>query len=98
MAKLPKLWVHVEDGETWLSEYPDDSPNRSRLATEADLTAELVADYLDRKAEGSNHHDFVGLHLYLARVVLMAVNGDSEVSRAVMLALLRKGGLHRVGE
>lgn len=94
MAKMPKLWVHVEDDVTWISEYPDDSPNSSRRATDADLTAKLVADYLDRKAEGSNHHDFVGLHMYLAR--LIADKAGVGGARAVMLELLRCGGLHGV--
>jgi hypothetical protein len=94
MVKMPKLWLHVEDDGTWLSEYPDDSPNKSRRATEADLTAERVAAYLDRNAERENYHDFVGLHSYL--VGLIEVIAGKKCARAVMLVLLRHGGLHQV--
>jgi uncharacterized protein YehS (DUF1456 family) len=93
MAKMPKLWLNDEEGFVYLSDLQGE-PAMCRLATYVDLTAERVAAYLDRKAEGSNHHDFVGLHSYL--VGLIEEKAGAECARAVMRVLLRHGGLHRV--
>lgn len=91
MAKMPKLWLVNEHGYRFLTEHPGDSTD-CRRAIEADLTADRVAAYLDDKAEGSNYHDFVGLHSYL--VGLIEEKAGAECARAVMRVLLRHGGLH----
>lgn len=93
MTKMPKLGLTDEEGFVYLSDHQGD-PAICRPATEADLTADRVAAYLDRKAEGSNHHDFVGLHSYL--VGLIEETAGAECARLVMRVLLRHGGLHRV--
>lgn len=89
MAKQ-KVYVVTEDGYTHLSFDGDFYDNR-RLATNADLTLKAMAQLLDDDAEGSNHHDFVGLHADLGK--LIAKETDTETATRIMRKIVDRGGL-----
>jgi hypothetical protein len=96
MAEKAKLYMVREDddgGPEWLSRHPEGRAT-CREATEEDLAAGVIADYLDDQAEGDNYHDFVPLHSRLAG--LLEVAGGPGAARIVMRAILDRGGLHRM--
>lgn len=90
------FWIQEDDCEHgYLSKYEESSDRYvSRPATDADLTAENVADFLDQHAEDRNRHDFVGCHQGL--MSLLTFHLKPVKVREIMLAVLEAGGLDRL--
>lgn len=92
-----KLWIVLKnDKPIMLTEYPEDFADGEtvRRARPGDLYPSLVADYLDQKCEDCNRHDYVGAHKALFRLLCREL--EARDVHAVMRAILRRGGLHKM--
>lgn len=91
MAKEKPLYMVREHaaGPEWLSYEPEEY---SRKATEADLTLEVVADFLDHAAENINAHDFVESHKAMAALLYQEVGRKKATE--IFRRLLKYRGIH----
>ena len=102
MAAVKLYLVFSKSKPLWLTDCPDSASDDAeanpgctfREATEADLTAKLVAEYLDQQCENRNYHDFCGVHAALAKLLREKVG--KEHAAAILRAILHKGGLDKM--
>ena len=89
------LFLCGEDNPYLIYDAQDGDGNAGRQATAADLTADVVADYLDQDAENENNHRFVGTHQAIVSLMEDADIGIDKID-TVMIDLFYKGGLHGI--
>ena len=89
--KPKRLYMVAEepDGPEWLAY---DKEEVSRKATDADLTLERMADFLDHDAENINAHDFVESHRALAALLYQEVGRKKATE--IFRRLVNYRGLH----
>lgn len=57
-----------------------------------DVTKEDLVELLDAEAEDANYHDFVGVHLPLASIIIES-GGNEDIAKQTLYAIAINGGI-----